>query len=108
VDGLFVKVDVTSDEVRAMSRPPSISTALDIAFNNAVSADRRRLDRTTGSTCGSGSRTSTSPRVPVRKYAIEHMRPSGRGSIINTASFVAVMGSATSQISYTAAGACSR
>ena len=36
------------------------------------------------------------------KYAIEHMRESGGGSIINTASFVAVMGSATSQISYTA------
>jgi NAD(P)-dependent dehydrogenase (short-subunit alcohol dehydrogenase family) len=36
------------------------------------------------------------------KYAIEHMRAGGGGSIINTASFVAVMGSATSQISYTA------
>ena len=30
------------------------------------------------------------------------MVPAGRGSIINTASFVAVLGSATSQISYTA------
>ena len=30
------------------------------------------------------------------------MRAQGRGSIINTASFVAVMGAATSQISYTA------
>jgi NAD(P)-dependent dehydrogenase (short-subunit alcohol dehydrogenase family) len=30
------------------------------------------------------------------------MRSQGRGSIINTASFVAVMGAATSQISYTA------
>ena len=36
------------------------------------------------------------------KYAIEHMRAGGGGSIINTASFVAVLGSATSQISYTA------
>ncbi|MFN2562104.1 MAG: 3-oxoacyl-ACP reductase [Jatrophihabitans sp.] len=36
------------------------------------------------------------------KYAIEHMRSAGGGSIINTASFVAVLGSATSQISYTA------
>jgi NAD(P)-dependent dehydrogenase (short-subunit alcohol dehydrogenase family) len=36
------------------------------------------------------------------KYAIGHMRTRGGGSIINTASFVAVMGSATSQISYTA------
>lgn len=36
------------------------------------------------------------------KYAIAHMREAGGGSIINTASFVAVLGSATSQISYTA------
>jgi NAD(P)-dependent dehydrogenase (short-subunit alcohol dehydrogenase family) len=36
------------------------------------------------------------------KHAIAHMRENGGGSIINTASFVAVLGSATSQISYTA------
>jgi NAD(P)-dependent dehydrogenase (short-subunit alcohol dehydrogenase family) len=36
------------------------------------------------------------------KEAIGYMRPQGRGAIVNTASFVAVMGSATSQISYTA------
>ncbi len=36
------------------------------------------------------------------KYVLPHMRAQGRGSIINTASFVAVMGAATSQISYSA------
>jgi NAD(P)-dependent dehydrogenase (short-subunit alcohol dehydrogenase family) len=36
------------------------------------------------------------------RAALRHMIPAQRGSIINTASFVAVMGSATSQISYTA------
>ena len=36
------------------------------------------------------------------KAALRHMLAQGKGSIINTASFVAVMGSATSQISYTA------
>ena len=36
------------------------------------------------------------------KYAIPHMQRQGKGSIINTASFVALMGAATSQISYTA------
>ncbi|KAI8055489.1 short-chain dehydrogenase [Syncephalis plumigaleata] len=36
------------------------------------------------------------------KYAIEAMRKSGGGSIINTASFVAVMGAATPQLAYTA------
>jgi NAD(P)-dependent dehydrogenase (short-subunit alcohol dehydrogenase family) len=36
------------------------------------------------------------------KYGIPHVLESGGGSVINTASFVAVMGAATSQISYTA------
>ena len=36
------------------------------------------------------------------KYAIPAMRRAGGGSIINTASFVAVMGAATPQIAYTA------
>jgi len=36
------------------------------------------------------------------KYVIPHMQRQGKGSIINTASFVAVLGAATSQISYTA------
>ncbi|MDE3131603.1 MAG: 3-oxoacyl-ACP reductase [Acidobacteriota bacterium] len=36
------------------------------------------------------------------KYGIPHLLESGGGSVINTASFVAIMGAATSQISYTA------
>jgi NAD(P)-dependent dehydrogenase (short-subunit alcohol dehydrogenase family) len=36
------------------------------------------------------------------KHGIPHLLSSGGGSVINTASFVAVMGAATSQISYTA------
>jgi NAD(P)-dependent dehydrogenase (short-subunit alcohol dehydrogenase family) len=36
------------------------------------------------------------------KHGIPHLLQAGSGSVINTASFVAVMGSATSQISYTA------
>lgn len=36
------------------------------------------------------------------RYGIPHLQQRGGGSIINTASFVAVLGSATSQISYTA------
>jgi NAD(P)-dependent dehydrogenase (short-subunit alcohol dehydrogenase family) len=36
------------------------------------------------------------------KHGIPHLLDRGGGSVINTASFVAVMGSATSQISYTA------
>jgi NAD(P)-dependent dehydrogenase (short-subunit alcohol dehydrogenase family) len=36
------------------------------------------------------------------KYGIPHLLEGGGGSVINTASFVAAMGAATSQISYTA------
>jgi NAD(P)-dependent dehydrogenase (short-subunit alcohol dehydrogenase family) len=36
------------------------------------------------------------------KYGIPHLLEAGGGSVINTASFVAVMGAAVSQISYTA------
>jgi NAD(P)-dependent dehydrogenase (short-subunit alcohol dehydrogenase family) len=36
------------------------------------------------------------------KYGIPHLLDAGGGSVINTASFVAVMGAAASQISYTA------
>jgi NAD(P)-dependent dehydrogenase (short-subunit alcohol dehydrogenase family) len=36
------------------------------------------------------------------KHGIPHLLESGGGSVINTASFVAVMGAAVSQISYTA------
>jgi NAD(P)-dependent dehydrogenase (short-subunit alcohol dehydrogenase family) len=36
------------------------------------------------------------------RYGIAHLLDGGGGSVVNTASFVAVMGAATSQISYTA------
>ena len=36
------------------------------------------------------------------KHGIPHVRDTGGGSVINTASFVATMGAATSQISYSA------
>ena len=43
------------------------------------------------------------------KHGIPHLLEAGGGSVINTASFVAVMGAATSQISYTASkGGCLR
>jgi NAD(P)-dependent dehydrogenase (short-subunit alcohol dehydrogenase family) len=36
------------------------------------------------------------------KYGIAHLLDGGGGTVVNTASFVAVMGAATSQVSYTA------
>ena len=54
-------------------------------------------------TPGSGCCGSTSPASTcAASTSIPHMRRQGKGSIINTASFVALMGAATSQIAYTA------
>ena len=106
VDGLFVKVDVTSeDDVRAMFQTAVDRYGrLDIAFNNAgISPTDDDSIATTGLDVWQRVQDVNLTSVYLCcKYAIEHMRAGGRGSIINTASFVAVMGSATSQISYTA------
>jgi NAD(P)-dependent dehydrogenase (short-subunit alcohol dehydrogenase family) len=106
VDGVFVRTDVTSEaEVQALFQY-AVDTygRLDIAFNNAgISPPDDDSILTTG--MGAWKRVQDVNLTSVYlccKYAIEHMRARGGGSIINTASFVAVMGSATSQISYTA------
>ncbi len=106
VGGLFVQVDVTSeDEVRALfQRAVDEYGGLDIAFNNAgISPPDDDSILTTGLDAWQRVQQVNLTSVYLCcKFAIEHMRARGRGSIINTASFVAVMGSATSQISYTA------
>ena len=106
VDGHFVKVDVTSeDEVRALFQTAVDRYGrLDIAFNNAgISPPDDDSITTTGMDAWRRVQDVNLTSVYLcSKYAIEHMRAGGRGSIINTASFVAVLGSATSQISYTA------
>jgi NAD(P)-dependent dehydrogenase (short-subunit alcohol dehydrogenase family) len=106
VDGHFVKVDVTSeDEVRALFQTAVDQYGrLDIAFNNAGISPPED-DSITSTGLDAWRRVQDVNLTSVYlccKYAIEHMRAGRRGSIINTASFVAVMGSATSQISYTA------
>jgi len=106
VDGLFVKVDVTSeDEVRAMFQTAVDQYGrLDIAFNNAgISPTDDDSIATTGLDVWQRVQDVNLTSVYLCcKYAIPHMQARGRGSIINTASFVATLGSATSQISYTA------
>ena len=77
---------------------------LDVAFNNAgimhsddgdaVSTEERIWDLTMG--------VNAKGVFLGCKYEIPAMLASGGGSIINTASFVAVMGAATPQIAYTA------
>jgi NAD(P)-dependent dehydrogenase (short-subunit alcohol dehydrogenase family) len=106
VSGTFRQVDVTDeDQVRALFQGAVDDFGrLDIAFNNAGISppdDDSILD--TGIEAWRRVQEVNLTSVYLCcKYAIEHMLAGGGGSIINTASFVAVMGSATSQISYTA------
>ncbi|MFI6869426.1 3-oxoacyl-ACP reductase [Nocardia sp. NPDC050406] len=106
VDGLYLKVDVTDEtQVRSMFQT-IVDTygGLDIAFNNAgISPPEDDSILTTGLDAWRRVQEVNLTSVYLcSKYAIEHMLERGKGSIINTASFVAVMGAATSQISYTA------
>ncbi|MEU5877682.1 3-oxoacyl-ACP reductase [Spirillospora sp. NPDC047279] len=106
VGGLFVKADVTSeDEVKALYRAAHEAYGrVDIAFNNAGISppdDASILDTGLDAWRRVQDVNLTSVYLCC-KHVIPYMREQGRGSIINTASFVAVMGAATSQISYTA------
>ncbi|SDP89597.1 3-oxoacyl-ACP reductase [Lentzea jiangxiensis] len=106
VGGLFVQVDVTDEEqVKALFQT-TVDTfgKLDVAFNNAgISPPDDDSILTTGIEAWDRVQKVNLTSVYLCcKYAIPHMQAGGKGSIINTASFVATMGAATSQISYTA------
>ncbi len=77
---------------------------VDIAFNNAgISPPDDDSILVTGLDAWERVlRVNTTSVFFCCKYAIPHMQRQGKGSIINTASFVALLGAATSQIAYTA------
>jgi NAD(P)-dependent dehydrogenase (short-subunit alcohol dehydrogenase family) len=77
---------------------------LDIAFNNAgiSPADDDSIETTELPAWDRVQDVNLKSVYLCSRAALRHMVPQGRGSIINTASFVALLGSATSQISYTA------
>ena len=106
IGGRYVKVDVTSEpQVRALFQAAVDEYGgLDITFNNAgISPPDDDSILTTDMDAWRRVQDVNLTSVYLCcKYAIEQMRAHGGGSIINTASFVAVLGSATSQISYTA------
>jgi NAD(P)-dependent dehydrogenase (short-subunit alcohol dehydrogenase family) len=106
VGGLFVRADVTDEEdVRGMySFAHQAYGSVDIAFNNAgISPPEDDSILSTGLDAWRRVQEVNLTSVYLCcKYVIPYMQAQGRGSIINTASFVAVMGAATSQISYTA------
>jgi NAD(P)-dependent dehydrogenase (short-subunit alcohol dehydrogenase family) len=106
VGGLFVPVDVTDEgEVEALFRTAADTYgAVDVAFNNAgISPPEDDSVLTTGlDTWRRVQEVNLTSVYLCCKHALPHMQRQGKGSIINTASFVAVMGAATSQVSYTA------
>src|SRR5690349_18928789 len=102
----YVHVDVTDkDEVDALFRTAKDTYgSVDIAFNNAgISPPEDDSILTTELDAWRRVQEVNLTSVYLCcRAALPYMLEQKRGSIINTASFVAVMGAATSQISYTA------
>jgi NAD(P)-dependent dehydrogenase (short-subunit alcohol dehydrogenase family) len=106
VGGLFVQTDVTSEtQVEALfATVVDTYGSVDVAFNNAgISPPEDDSILETGLDAWRRVQEVNLTSVFLCcKAVIPHMQRQGRGAIVNTASFVAVMGAATSQISYTA------
>jgi NAD(P)-dependent dehydrogenase (short-subunit alcohol dehydrogenase family) len=104
--GVFLAADVADeDQVRKLFDGIAARFGrIDIAFNNAgISPPEDDSILTTGLDAWRRVQEVNLTSVYLCcKYVLPHMRKAGKGSIINTASFVAVLGAATSQISYTA------
>ena len=106
IDGMFVEVDVTSAAaVEALyDAVAERFGGIDICCNNAGISppdDDSILD--TGVEAWQRVQEVNLTSVYLCcKFGIPHLFARGGGSVINTAPFVAVMGAATSQISYTA------
>ena len=106
LDGLFVPVDVAepADVDTLFATAADTYGSVDIAFNNAgISPPEDDLIEDTELAAWQRVQDVNLKSVFLCcRAALRYMVPAGRGAIVNTASFVAVMGSATSQISYTA------
>jgi NAD(P)-dependent dehydrogenase (short-subunit alcohol dehydrogenase family) len=106
IGGRYVHADVTdADQVAAMFATAQDSYGgVDVAFNNAgISPPDDDSILVTGIEAWRRVQEVNLTSVYLCcKAVLPYMQAQRRGSIINTASFVAVMGAATSQISYTA------
>ncbi len=104
--GEFVVADVSDeDQVRDLfDGVVARHGRVDVAFNNAgISPPEDDSILTTGIDAWRRVQDINLTSVYLCcKYVLPHMQAARRGSIINTASFVAILGAATSQISYTA------
>ncbi len=106
VRGTYVHADVTDKEqVDTLFRTAKDTYgSVDVAFNNAGISPPED-DSILETDLEAWRRVQEVNLTSVYlccKAALPHMLEQGKGSIINTASFVAVMGAATSQISYSA------
>ncbi|HAM25550.1 MAG TPA: 3-oxoacyl-ACP reductase [Microbacteriaceae bacterium] len=106
VDGLFVQVDVTDEQQvdRLFAVANETYGSVDIAFNNAGISppDDDSIETTELPAWQKVQDVNLKSVYLCCRAALRYMVAQQSGSIINTASFVAVLGSATSQISYTA------
>ena len=106
VEGLFVQVDVTDEaQVNALFATANETYgSVDIAFNNAGISppDDDSIETTELPAWQNVQDVNLKSVYLCCRAALRYMVAQQSGSIINTASFVAVLGSATSQVSYTA------
>jgi len=103
---LSLQVDV-SDEAQVRGMYEQVRERfgrIDVLFNNAgiSPADDASVLDTSLEAWERVQRVNLRSVFLCCKHGIPHLLENGGGSVINTASFVAVMGAATSQISYTA------
>ena len=106
LSGLYVPVDVSDEDSvnKLFDAAAHACGRVDIAFNNAgISPPEDDLIENTELAAWQHVQDVNLKSVYLCcRAALRYMVTAGKGSIINTASFVAVLGSATSQISYTA------
>ena len=106
VGGNFVKVNVADEEQvnNLFETVFKMHGSVDVAFNNAGISppDDDSIETTEMPAWQKVQDVNLKSVYLCCRAALKYMTQQGSGSIINTASFVAVMGSATSQISYTA------
>jgi NAD(P)-dependent dehydrogenase (short-subunit alcohol dehydrogenase family) len=105
-DAFFFPVDVTNeDSVRGLyAETANRYGGIDVLYNNAgiMPPDDASVLDTSRDTWNKVIDVNVTGVWQCCKYGIPHLLERGGGSVINVASFVALVGAATSQVSYTA------